>query len=115
VEADVITSTAGNNVRTKWRGRTGSTGVLEHGEHERVILRVPGRPLAFPKNREGIPHTRSISSEVGEMVQEGSDSLIVPKKPVMTVEGRGGHMNRLGGRNIDHTGGGERWQASTKR
>jgi len=115
VEADALTSAAGNKVRTKWQGRMDSTGVLEHGEHETVILSVPGRPLAFPRKRKGIRHTRSISSKVLEMVQEESDSLIVPKKPVITVEGRGGHINRLGGRSIDHTGGGERWQASTKR
>ena len=91
----------------------GSTGVREHGEHEIVIHSVPGRPLAFP--REGIQCTRSISSEALEKAQEESDSLIVPKKPVMTVEGRGGHINRLGIQNIVRTGGGTRWQARMKR
>jgi len=71
-----------------------STGVKERGEHEIVIHSVPGRPLAFLKQTAGIPHTRSISSKVRKKTQEESDSLIVPRKPVMTVEGRGGHTNR---------------------
>ena len=29
-----------------------------------------------------------------ETAYKESDSLIVPRKPVMTVEGRGGHINR---------------------
>jgi hypothetical protein len=95
VEADALTSAAGNNARTIWQERASSTGVIEHGEHEIVILGVPGRSLAFPNLPVGIGHTRSISSKVTEKTLEKSDSLIVPKKPVMTVEGRGGHMNRL--------------------
>jgi len=55
---------------------------------------------------EGIRHTKSISSKVAEMVQEESDSLIVPMKPVTPAEGRGGHTNRSVERNICHTGGG---------
>jgi hypothetical protein len=43
---------------------------------------------------KSIFRTRSISSKAGETVCKESDSLIVPKKPVMTVEGRGGHINR---------------------
>lgn len=45
-------------------------------------------------SRKSISRTRSISSKVGEKVYKESDSLIVPKKPVMMAEGRGGHINR---------------------
>jgi len=49
--------------------------------------------LAYP--REGIRHTRSISSEMAETVRKKSDSPIVPWKRVITVEGRGGHISRF--------------------
>ena len=48
--------------------------------------------LAYP--RKSIFRTRSISSKAGETVGKESDSLIIPKKPVMAAEGRGGHINR---------------------
>ncbi len=47
--------------------------------------------LAYPQR--SICRTRSISSKAGEKVCKESDSLIVPRKPVMTVEGRGGHIS----------------------
>jgi hypothetical protein len=54
--------------------------------------------LAYPGglacSRKGIRHPRSISSKMAEKMRKKSDSLIVPKKRVMTVEGRGGHINR---------------------
>ena len=46
-------------------------------------------------SRKSIFRTRSISSKAGETVSKESDSLIVPRKLVMTVEGRGGHINRF--------------------
>ena len=45
-------------------------------------------------SRKSIVHTRSISSKMEEKASKESDSLVVPMKPVMTVEGRGGHTNR---------------------
>jgi hypothetical protein len=56
VEADVFTSTAGNNDRTIRRERLSSIGVLERGEHERVIYSVPGRPLAFLDTERYLAH-----------------------------------------------------------
>lgn len=48
-------------------------------------------------SRKSIVHTRSISSKMEEKECKESDSLVVPMKPVMTVEGRGGHTNRSHG------------------
>ena len=45
------------------------------------------------------------ASKMVEMVRKKSDSLIVPKKRVMTAEGRGEHINRFRERNTCHTGG----------
>jgi hypothetical protein len=42
--------------------------------------------------KEGICCTR-LTPEATEMTYEESDPFIVPKKPVMTVEGRDGHTN----------------------
>ena len=45
-------------------------------------------------SRKSICRPRSISSKAEEKVCKESDSLIVPMKPVMTVEGRGGRISR---------------------
>lgn len=71
----------------------------------RLLLAAYLGDLAY--SRESIFRTRSISSKAGETVCKGSDPLIVPTKPVMTVEGRGGHINRSFRQNISHTGGGK--------
>jgi hypothetical protein len=73
--------------------QTGSAGVLEHGEHKIVTHWIPGRPCKL--SNKSILHTRSIASEVEETVCKESDSLIVPMKLVITVEGRGGHIGRF--------------------
>ena len=58
----------------------------------RLLFTVYLGDLAY--SPRGIPRTRSISSKAGKTMCKESDSPIVPKKPVMTVEGRGGHINR---------------------
>ena len=92
MEADAFTSAAGNNVwsieATNKRVPPGSESMASMRELFTAYL----GGLAY--SRKSIYRTRSISSKAEETVCKESDSLIVPKKPVMTAEGRGGHINR---------------------
>lgn len=65
-------------------------------------------------SRKGIFHTRSISSKVEEKACKESDSLIVPMKPVMTVEGRGGHTNRSEDKTFTALEAEGKWEMRTK-
>ena len=58
----------------------------------RLLITACLGDLAHP--RKSIFRTRSISSKAEEKVCKESDSPIIPMKPVMTAEGRGGHVNR---------------------
>ena len=58
----------------------------------RLLITAYLGDLACP--RKNIFCTRSISFKAEETICKESDSPILPKKPVMTVEGRGGHINR---------------------
>ena len=90
MEADAVTSAAGNNGWSIKREQTGSTGVREHGEHETVNHSVPGRPCISSK--EYLPHKEHFI-QGGRNGVQGVGFVIIPMKPVMTVEGRGGHIN----------------------
>jgi hypothetical protein len=92
MEADALTSVAGNNIWLVRQEQMGSIGVLEHGEHEIVSHGIPARPCIL--SLRSIFYTRSISSKVEEMVCKESDLLIVPMKSVTKVEGRGKHIIR---------------------
>lgn len=85
----------------------GSVGVAERGEHETEIHCIPGRPYAF--------RVRTVSAEQGktktdEKTRKGSDSLIIPMKPLIAVEGRGGDTDRSERQNIKHTGCEKKWK-----
>ena len=59
-------------------------------------------------------YTRSISSKVEERTCKESDSLIVPRKPVMTVEGRGGHTICSEDKTFAAPEAERKWKVSTK-
>ena len=59
-------------------------------------------------------YTRSISSKVEERTCKESDSLIVPMKPVMTVEGRGGHTICSEDETFTAPEAERKWEVSTK-
>ena len=68
--------------------------------------------LASP--RRSIFHTRSISSKMEETACKESDSPIVPMKPVMTVEGRGGHTVCSEDETFTAPEAEKKWEVSTK-
>jgi len=49
MEADALTSAAGNNIWSVRQEQMGSIGVLEHGEHEIVSHGIPARPCIFSR------------------------------------------------------------------
>ena len=66
------------------------------------------------RSRKSIVHTRSISSKMEEKASKESDSLVVPMKPVMTVEGRGGHTNRSEYKTFTALEAEKKWEMRTK-
>ena len=65
-------------------------------------------------SQKSIFQTRSISSKVEETACKESDSLIVLMKPVMTVEGRGGHTICSEDETFTALEAERKWEVSTK-
>jgi hypothetical protein len=84
VRADAVYRVAGNTELVDKREQRGLTGVGEHGEFNNGISRVPGRACGFSKEYGG---ARGRIRESRKNRRQ-SEQFIVPKKPVMTVEGR---------------------------
>ena len=78
----------------------------------RLLITAYLGDLAYPQ--KSILRTRSISSKAEETVCKESDSPIVPMKPVMTVEGRGGHINRSEDETFTALEAERKWEVSTK-
>ena len=92
VEADAFTSAAGYNV---WSIKGENKRVPPGSESTasmRLLVTAYLGDLAY--SRKGIFRARSISSKAEETACKESDSPVVPTKPVMTAEERGGRVNR---------------------